>query len=65
MGSSERCDVTQDYKYREGTLMERTSLGVESDGGTATSDVELDVKFSQQAGIGEDFEVTVLVRDYG
>lgn len=64
MGGSERCDVTLDYKYREGTAMERTSLGVDTtDGGTATSDVELDVQFNQQAGIGEDFEVTVLVRD--
>lgn len=64
MGSSGRCDVTQSYKYREGTVMERTALGVEeTDGRTATSDVELDVKFSQQASIGEDFEVTILVRD--
>lgn len=59
VGGSERCDVTQSYKYEEGSLMERATLGVESEGGA--SDVQLDVKFSRQATIGEDFDVIVKV----
>ena len=61
VGSNERKDVTRSYKYKEGSLAERAALGVESGGGA--SDVQLEVQFSGQATIGEDFDVVVKVSE--
>ena len=61
VGSDERKDVTRSYKYKEGSLAEREALGVESGGGA--SDVQLEVQFSGQATIGEDFDVVVKVSE--
>ena len=61
VGSDERKDVTRSYKYKEGSLAERAALGVESGGGA--SDVQLEVQFSGQATIGEDFDVIVKVSE--
>lgn len=60
VGGSKRCDITHNYKFEEGSIMERTALGVDQVD-TAT-DMAFDVQFNQQAVIGEDFDVTVTVR---
>ena len=60
MGSSKRSDVTHSYKFEEGSVLERTALGV--DKVDRASDVAFDVEFNRQAEIGEDFDVIVTVR---
>ena len=62
MGSSKRCDVTRNYKFEEGSELERAALGLDRPDGA--SDVQLEVSFSQQPAIGEDFEVIVTVREF-
>ena len=61
MGSSQRCDVTQSYKFEEGSALERAALGAEAV--DRPTDVEVDVKFSEQAAIGENFDIVVMVSD--
>jgi transglutaminase 1 len=61
VGSSERCDVTQSYKFEEGSALERAALGTEAE--SRARDVEVDVEFSQQATIGENFDVVVMMRN--
>ena len=60
VGSSVRSDVTQSYKFEEGSELERISLGTQAV--DKPTDVELEVKFSQQVSIGENFNVAVMVR---
>ena len=62
LGGDEREDVTRSYKYKEGTIAERAALGIGEVGGA--TDVHFEVKFSQQATIGEDFDVLVEVCSY-
>ena len=59
MGSNKRCDVTQNYKFEEGSELERAALGLDRPSGD--SDVTFDVSFSRQPAIGEDFDVIVTV----
>lgn len=60
VGSNKRCDVSQNYKYEEGSELERATLRAEEM--DKVSDIALDVAFSRQATIGEDFNVVVEVR---
>lgn len=59
VGSHRRCDITHSYKYEEGSMMERTTLG--ADEVKKASDVTLDVGFNQHVEIGEDFDIIVMV----
>ena len=60
VGSSGRTDVTLNYKFEEGSEQERATLSAEEV--DKASEIELEVAFSQQASIGEDFDVTAKVR---
>ena len=60
VGSNKRCDVTDSYKFKEGSELERAALGLDEPDGA--SDVQLDVSFSKQPAIGDNFDVIVTVR---
>ena len=60
MGSTRRCDITDEYKFEEGSQLERAALGLDEPDGA--SDVQLDVSFSHQPEIGDNFDVIVTVR---
>ena len=61
VGTGERCDITQSYKYEEGSLMERKTLAAIEEVNRA-SDVEFSMEFNRQAKIGEDFDMIITVR---
>ena len=61
MGSGKRCDITNSYKFKEGSELERAAVGLDAPDGA--SDVQLDVSFSQQPAVGDNFDVIVTVRD--
>ncbi|CAI8010090.1 Hemocyte protein-glutamine gamma-glutamyltransferase [Geodia barretti] len=60
VGSNKRCDVTDSYKFKEGSELERAALGLDEPDGA--SDVQLDVSFSKQPAIGDNFDVIVTAK---
>lgn len=57
VGSNKRTDITDNYKFEEGSELERAALGIDEPDGP--SDVTLDVSFDHQPTIGEDFKLII------